>query len=163
MNRSELAKITERLKASGDPRVRRGAEAAQKQLTGRPASEAARAALARAGERSEAKRRAKYGNKSVLTPDGRFDSAGEARRWEALKRLQETGEICGLMRQVTIPLISGTPQDRACSLKIDFLYVEAGQLVCEDFKGFETATWIIKRKLFREKYPRTELRVTKRS
>ena len=47
----------------------------------------------------------KYGNKKIDTPDGRFDSRGEYRRWQDLKLLEAAGEIRSLKRQVKYVMV----------------------------------------------------------
>ena len=40
----------------------------------------------------------KYHNRVLDTPDGRFDSVREYRRWQELKLMQRAGEIYELQR-----------------------------------------------------------------
>ena len=47
----------------------------------------------------------KYHNRVLDTPDGKFDSAKEYRRWQELKLMQRAGEIYDLQRQVPFVLI----------------------------------------------------------
>lgn len=91
--------------------------------------------------------RAKYGNKRVFTDDGYFDSKRELKRWQELKLLAKVGEISGLDRQVSFELIPKTAKSRASYYIADFVYVENGQRVVEDCKGFRDKTYMLKRKL----------------
>ncbi|WP_282076322.1 hypothetical protein [Epibacterium ulvae] len=92
-------------------------------------------------------RRRVQGTKRTQTSDGLWhDSGSEAKRWEQLLLLQRDGAICGLRRQVDIPLWGrdgpimtdkGTKQ-RVC--RADFIYVDnaLGCTVIEDRKGHIT-------------------------
>jgi hypothetical protein len=95
----------------------------------------------------------KYNSRKVDTPDGRFDSQKEYRRWCELKLMQRAGEISGLERQKKIVLIPSQRADgkcieRECSYIADFVYVtKDGKKTVEDAKGCRTKEYIIKRKL----------------
>lgn len=96
----------------------------------------------------------KYRNRVVTTEHGRFDSAGEARRYAELRLLERAGVISGLERQVPIELqVAGTPikfdNGRVAKLVVDFRYVENGRVVHEDFKGRETPVSKLKRAIAR--------------
>lgn len=81
------------------------------------------------------------------------DSKTEAQRWEELKLLQEAGEICGLRRQVKIPLqgrdgpIMTDSGKRQRTWAADFVYVDRrlGITVIEDRKGHETQEFKLKK------------------
>ncbi len=95
----------------------------------------------------------KYHNKKTQG----FDSKKEARRWEVLKQMESAGEIECLRKQVRYELIptqriNGKCVERACTYIADFVYKENGTWVVEDCKGFRTDAYIIKRKLFLQKY-----------
>ena len=85
-----------------------------------------------------------------------FHSRGERNRAAQLVLLQRAGEISELAFQVTVPLICGI------TWCVDFHYVdhELGQEVYEEFKGFETEAYRLKRKLWSGCGP-ARLRVTK--
>nr|DAH93039.1 MAG TPA: Endonuclease [Caudoviricetes sp.] len=114
----------------------------------------------------------KYGAFRIDTPEGRFDSQKEFRRWCELKLLQRTGEIRELKRQVDFVLVPeqrepsqtqkngrekpGKLLERQVVYRADFVYLErqkspeaaeAWQTVVEDAKGVKTKEYIIKRKL----------------
>lgn len=94
-----------------------------------------------------------------------FHSKGEARRYGELKMLERAGEISDLELQPEFVLLDGFVRDgkriQAIKYRADFKYVEDGVVVIEDFKGKETAEFRIKRKLFLNRYPEYEFRVTK--
>lgn len=91
-------------------------------------------------------KRRKYGNKHVIVGSQHFDSMREAKRWLVLEAKRQHGEISKLERQVTYELapsvrIAGEKRARpALRFKADFRYVEKGQTVVEDAKGFKKET-----------------------
>ena len=98
----------------------------------------------------------KYHNRALSTPDGKFDSVKEYRRWQELKLLQRAGEIYELQRQVPFVLIptqrdeiTGKVIEKECKYIADFTYrsCKNGRLTVEDTKGCKTEKYIIKRKL----------------
>lgn len=94
----------------------------------------------------------KYKNNVVVRNGEKFDSAKEARRYGELVLLQRAKVISDLQRQVKFELIpaqkvNGKMVERACTYVADFVYVENGEKVVEDTKGFRTKDYIIKRKL----------------
>lgn len=95
----------------------------------------------------------KYHNKKQ---DG-FDSRKEARRHQELLLLERAGQIHGLKTQVEYILIpaqyiDGKCVERSCKYYADFVYLQDGQLVVEDAKGYRTKDYVIKRKLMLQKY-----------
>lgn len=99
-----------------------------------------------------AQKPSKYRNRAVVISGTRFDSKGEARRWAELKLMERGHEICDLKRQVSIPLSgkSGpllSEKGRRYTYRADFVYVDArtGFQVIEDFKGYETPVFKLKR------------------
>jgi len=94
-----------------------------------------------------------------------FHSKGEARRYGELKMLERAGEISDLELQPQFVLLDAFERDgkriQAIKYKADFKYIEDDIVVIEDFKGKETAEFKIKRKLFLNRYPEYEFRVTK--
>ena len=90
----------------------------------------------------------KYGARKLTAPDGQvFDSVKEYRRWGCLRLLERAGEIKDLKRQVKFELIPKQDGERACYYIADFTYMENGELVVEDCKGFKTDVYKIKKKL----------------
>lgn len=109
--------------------------------------------------------RSKYGNKVIVTPEGKFDGKQEYARWLFLKDAERDGLITNLRRQVEYTLIPRQTKTKITHLKTkdkidndafaehpvkyvaDFVYEKNGETVVEDFKGLRTGEYIIKRKL----------------
>jgi len=108
--------------------------------------------------------RRKYGNKTVETAEGKFDGRNELRRWWFLQDAEKSGKIQNLRRQVEYVLVPKQTHIEIEHLKTkdkevevfdehpvtylaDFVYEKDGKTVVEDFKGFRTDVYIIKRKL----------------
>lgn len=94
----------------------------------------------------------KYNSIKTEVDGIKFDSKKEANRWQELKILERAGEISHLTRQVKYELIpsqkvDGKLVERPCSYIADFVYLEDGETVVEDTKGYKTPDYIIKRKL----------------
>lgn len=102
-------------------------------------------------------RRIKYGNRKVAYNGIKFDSIGEKNRYIELKKLEEQGLITALGTQVKIELLSKFKHEnktiRAITYIADFRYfdVETGIEILEDFKGYETDIFKIKKKLLLHK------------
>ena len=115
----------------------------------------------------------KFNNKKVVNRFGEFDSVREYNRFLILREMYILGEISTLRRQVKFVLIPdqyeesvetfkkgpkkgeskpGKLLERECSYIADFVYVQGGETVVEDAKGFRTPDYIIKRKLMLERY-----------
>lgn len=84
------------------------------------------------------------------------DSKKEARRATELKLLEKAGIISNLQEQVVYELIPSQYRivdgkkkciERAMKYIADFQYVENGNTVVEDAKGFRTDVYRIKKKL----------------
>ena len=101
----------------------------------------------------------KYGNRKVEVDGYLFDSKREAARWHELLILLKAKQISELQRQVRFPLIPsrhyGKECVHACFYIADFVYEEKGNRIAEDCKGYPTAEYTIKKKLFLEKYVNT--------
>lgn len=79
-----------------------------------------------------------------------FASKREAARYQELKLMECAKAIKGLELQPTYKLIVN---DRLiCKYIGDFRYIENGQLVVEDSKGFKTRDYRIKKKLLHALY-----------
>lgn len=125
--------------------------------------------------------RSKYGARKTVVDGITFDSRKEANRYRELKLLERAGEICCLRLQVPFELIpaqyeetgevytkgknKGKPKrgkciENAVNYIADFVYYNSDATVrtVEDVKGMKTAAYIIKRKLFRWRYPDYEFR-----
>jgi len=111
-------------------------------------------------------RRRKYNAVKTEVDGITFDSKKEARRYEALRELEQTGEIHDLRRQVKYTIIpeqrlpdvvgpkggitKGKLLERPVTYVADFVYnLPDGGTVVEDCKGVRTPDYIIKRKLMR--------------
>lgn len=101
-------------------------------------------------------RRNKYGARKTVLAGIQFDSAREARRWEALCGYEQAGLIANLERQVKYVLAPGVKfagekkAKAALRYFADFRYVdENGQTVVEDAKGRQTEAFRIKRHLMK--------------
>ena len=88
-----------------------------------------------------------------------FDSKKEAERYKTLSALQEEEKISHLELQkkyIVLPSCKyeDMPSERAVTYKADFYYINnEGREVVEDVKGFKTKDYIIKRKLFKYRFP----------
>ena len=95
----------------------------------------------------------KYGSVQTTHPDGTVSaSKKEARRYEELKMLADSGFITELRKQRSYELIPKQEGERACVYFADFVYRDmpandTATLHVEDTKGFRTKDYIIKRKL----------------
>jgi hypothetical protein len=98
-------------------------------------------------------RQPKYRNKKTEVNGQMFDSQAEARRYLALRALEQDGQITDLRRQVSFQLVPSvrilgsrraTPAIRYVA---DFAYQQDGREVIEDVKGVVTAVYRIKRHL----------------
>ena len=93
----------------------------------------------------EPAKESKYGNKRVSIDNISFMSKKEANRYVDLKRLFAAGIISDLKLQVCYELNHGGTH--SYKYIADFVYMENGQQVVEDAKGFRTAVYRKKAKL----------------
>lgn len=112
--------------------------------------------------------KSKYGSHKVTVDGVTYDSVKEYRRFKELSLLERAGTIQNLQRQVKYVLIPAQREycddiytrgrnkgcfkpgkliERECSYIADFVYIQNGEIVVEDTKGFRTKDYIIKRKL----------------
>ena len=105
----------------------------------------------------------KYKNNKTVVDGIVFDSRKEASRYRELKILESAGSISDLKCQEKFVLIpaqrepdiigvrggvkKGKVIEKECSYLADFVYMQDGDLVVEDTKGFRTKDYVIKRKL----------------
>jgi hypothetical protein len=95
-------------------------------------------------------RGSKYGNQLVEHEGEIFHSLGEFRRWRVLELEQRAGVISGLERQVEYPIcVAG---EYICSWFADFRYTRHGSTVVEDFKGYRTEIYKLKKKFIEAIY-----------
>lgn len=88
--------------------------------------------------------RVKYRNKRTKISGRSFASRFEGDLFLMLEHLQKIGEIRDLKCQVSCYLT-----DARILYKPDFSFVRDGQTVFAEAKGFETAVWRIKRRLWK--------------
>ena len=106
----------------------------------------------------------KYGNKKVIVDGHKFDSKKEARRYGELKLLERAGKIKDLELQPKFELIptirTETETLRKVSYIADFKYLDCntGKVIVEDVKGFKTDVYLLKKRLFLQKYTEYEFR-----
>ena len=91
-------------------------------------------------------RKHKYGATPTIVDGIRFDSAKEARRYGELKLLQMAGKISQLELQPRYRLVIEE------TYVADFRYLENGETVIEDVKGFLTAAYKRKRKAMKKQH-----------
>lgn len=102
----------------------------------------------------------KYRSRKTEVDGILFDSKKEAERYKTLSALQKEGKIDHLTPQKEFELLpscryEGMPMERAVKYRVDFYYYdeELQRMVAEDVKGFRTKDYIIKRKLFKYRFP----------
>lgn len=112
--------------------------------------------------------KSKYGSHKVTVDGVTYDSTKEYRRFKELSLLERAGAIQNLQRQVKFVLVPaqrefcneiytkgrkkgcfkpGKLLEKECSYIADFAYIQNGEIVVEDTKGFRTKDYIVKRKL----------------
>jgi hypothetical protein len=96
------------------------------------------------GAEPRARRGSKYGNEFVEHEGALFHSKGEFMRWRELQVEQRAGLISDLRRQVEFPIAAGGAV--VCSWFADFVYMRDGREVVEDFKGYRTDIYKLKKK-----------------
>jgi len=108
-------------------------------------------------------KKSKYRNVVVKDELGKKkgDSIGELRRYEELKLLEKAGEIKDLEFQKSFllqePFVDNQgKKHRAITYIADFAYKENCITIIEDFKGFETKDFKIKKKLLLYKFKDTK-------
>lgn len=103
----------------------------------------------------------KYHAKKVEIEGVLFDSKKEAQLWVRLQNLQRMGIISELQRQVRFELVPKQKDERAVYYVADYVFKEGDKLVVADCKSSMTKklpSYIIKRKLFKFRYPEYEFR-----
>lgn len=100
----------------------------------------------------------KYGNTKYQIDGMLFDSKKEANYWYELKMLEKAGQICNIQRQKPFELIPTRYYNgvcvRGCKYIADFYFYDniKKSWIAVDVKGFPTPEYIIKKKIFLEKY-----------
>lgn len=106
----------------------------------------------------ERARVSKYRNQKVLIDGRTFDSKAEAKRYQELKLMEAAGTIRDLKLQPEFQLQAAFKdcdgkRHRAINYRADFQYTDSdGNAIVEDVKGYRTADYKIKAKLFRFLY-----------
>jgi hypothetical protein len=96
------------------------------------------------------KRRNKHNAKPVTIDGIRFHSTGEGNRYVYLKDLENKGRIINLMLQVKYPIYIN--DIKVFSYNADFVYEVDRKIVVEDYKGFKTAMYRLKKKCVEASY-----------
>ncbi len=103
----------------------------------------------------------KFNAKKVYVDNIAFDSRKEANRYRELKLLERAGVIQDLQRQVKYVLIPAQREnsktiEREVDYIADFVYIQDGEQVVEDVKGYKGSVayrlFVIKRKLMLQVY-----------
>jgi hypothetical protein len=102
----------------------------------------------------------KYRNKKTVVNNITFASQKEARRYSQLMLLQQVGKINDLELQKKFVLVDPFVNKRTnkkvkpITYICDFFYYDKDKecYVVEDVKGMKTATYIIKKKMFLQKF-----------
>lgn len=109
------------------------------------------------------KKRSKYGAEKTWIDGICFDSKLEANYYLYLKKLLAEKQIAGFARQCRFVLSEGTDKDnRAIEYVSDWIVLHLnGTYEIIDNKGMETKEFIMKKKMFKNKYPDLELKIEK--
>lgn len=109
------------------------------------------------------KRKSKFGNTRVMVDGIWFDSQKEANRYSELRLMQRAGIVKEIELQPRFLLQDGyhcgqtNRWIRKMEYVADFRITYAdGRVVVEDVKGFKTAIYRMKAKMFRAKFPDVE-------
>lgn len=101
-------------------------------------------------------KKSKYSSAKTDVDGIRFDSKKEAEFYAELKLREKAGEISCLRLQPRYLLQEAFrhegKQYREMEYVADFEYIENGVIVVVDVKGFRTAVYMLKKKLFLYKY-----------
>lgn len=109
------------------------------------------------------KAKSKYNNVKAEVDGIKFDSKKELNRFLELQMLEKSGVIKNLERQKRFQVVPKTKEERAVFYVADFVYIQDGKMIAEDVKSEITRhnqTYIIKRKLFKYRFPEYEFRET---
>ncbi len=112
------------------------------------------------------KKPSKYRNKKTMVDGIEFDSKRESERYSELVLLEKAGEIRDLTLKETWLLqpsfVKAGKKYKAIYYEADFSYEDNnGKYIVEDVKGFKTAVFQLKRKMFEYKYPSLTLKIIK--
>jgi len=123
-----------------------------------------RFSMRRSGKVRRMRNKGKYNAQKVLIGNILFDSRAEGRRYTELLMLQSAGVISELETHPTYVLQSAYRNEegkkiQAITYTADFSYMENGSLVVEDVKGFRTAVFNLKARMFGYRYPKIKFRI----
>jgi hypothetical protein len=92
----------------------------------------------------------KYNAKKTERDGFRFDSQKEARRYDKLMLLKESGEVLFFLRQCPFHLPGNV------TYRVDFIvFWVDGHVSIEDVKGMRTPQYVLKKKMVESLYPVT--------
>lgn len=107
-------------------------------------------------DEEDIEKKSKYSSAKTDVDGIRFDSKKEAEFYAELKLREKAGEISHLRLQPRYLLQEAFRHDgkqyREIEYVADFEYIENGETVVVDVKGFRTAVYMLKRKLFLYRY-----------
>ena len=107
-------------------------------------------------EEENPEKKSKYSSAKTDVDGIRFDSKKEAEFYAELKLGEKAGEISHLRLQPRYLLQEAFKHEgkhyREIEYVADFEYIENGETVVVDVKGFKTAVYMLKRKLFLYRY-----------
>lgn len=125
----------------------------QKQIRGQFASKTRMEEIA---DEENVEKKSKYSSAKTDIDGIRFDSKKEAEFYAELKLREKAGEITHLRLQPRYLLQKAFrhegKQYREIEYIADFEYIDNGKTVVVDVKGFRTAVYMLKKKLFLYKY-----------
>ena len=90
-----------------------------------------------------------------------FDSRKESTVYQKLQNLERSGIISELQRQIKFELIPKQKDERPVYYVADYVFKQDGKIVVADCKSTMTKklpAYVIKRKLFKFRYPEYEFR-----
>lgn len=125
----------------------------QKQIKGQLAKKTRMEEIA---DEKNIEKKSKYSSAKTDVDGVRFDSKKEAEFYAELKLREKAGEISHLRLQPRYLLQEAFKHEgkqyREMEYVADFEYIENGETVVVDVKGFRTAVYMLKRKLFLYRY-----------
>lgn len=96
--------------------------------------------------------KSKYHAQKMVVDGITFDSKKEAKRYNELKLLAQSGVITNLRLQVPFILYEKSQYGGVRKYLADFVYIENGIEIVEDVKGCRTKEYLLKKRMVAEKY-----------
>lgn len=96
--------------------------------------------------------KSKYHAQKMVVDGITFDSKKEAKRYNELKLLAQSGVITNLRLQVPFILYEKSQYGGVRKYLADFVYTENGIEIVEDVKGCRTKEYLLKKRMVAEKY-----------